>query len=87
MSANSRLGLSDALMSRCVVLDLPDLTGLQLCGYVATQGERRRVPRLAVDAMTDAIHMTVRSGLMPSLRTANRMLDRAELLAPRPVLQ
>ena len=87
MTANSRKGLSDALTSRCVVLELPDLTGAQLCRYVVAQGKRRGLPLPAVDAMTDAIQLTMRAGLIPSLRTANRMLDRAEMLACRPVLQ
>ena len=87
MTANSRQGLSEALTSRCVVLDLPDLTGAQLCRYVVAQGQQRGLPRPAVDAMTDAIQMTMKSGLMPSLRTATRMLDRAEMLACRPVPQ
>ncbi|SEP66508.1 ATPase family associated with various cellular activities (AAA) [Loktanella sp. DSM 29012] len=86
-TANSRKGLSDALVSRSIVLDMPDLTGTQMCGYIVAQGEQRGLPRPAIDAMTDAIEMTMRAGLMPSLRTANRMLDRAALLATRPVLQ
>ncbi|GAA4227501.1 hypothetical protein GGQ68_004363 [Sagittula marina] len=87
MTANSRWGLPAPLLSRCVVLDLPDLTGAQLQVFVEEQGEGRGLPQTAIDATSDAIQRVIVAGRTPSLRTISRMLDRAELLAQRQVLQ
>ncbi|WP_417526240.1 AAA family ATPase [Marinovum sp.] len=86
MTANRRQGLPAPLLSRCVVLDLPELTTWQLRGFVETQGGKRGLSRVAIDAVSDAIQLTVSRGRQPSLRTVSRMLENAELLAQRPVL-
>ena len=41
MTANSRNGLPEPLQSRCVVLDLPELTPAELCRYTQQQGIKR----------------------------------------------
>jgi hypothetical protein len=88
MTANSRWGLPAPLLSRCVVLDLPDLTGSQLQMFVEEQGAKRGLPRPAIDATLGAIQRRMAAaGRTPSLRTVSRMLNRAELMAQRPVLQ
>lgn len=88
MTANSRWGLPAPLMSRCVVLDLPDLTEAQLKIFVEEQGAKRSLPRPAIDATLEAIQRRMAAaGRTPSLRTVSRMLNRAELMAQRPVLQ
>ena len=54
MTANSRQGLPDPLQSRCVVLDLPDLTPSQLRQFAETEGARRDLPDPALAALMDA---------------------------------
>ena len=44
MTANSRNGLPEPLQSRCVVLDLPDLTTDQMRQFAVTEGTRRGLP-------------------------------------------
>lgn len=87
MTANSRWGLPAPLLSRCVVLDLPDLTGSQLQVFVEEQGAKRGLSRVAIDATSDTIQRATTAGCTPSLRTVNRMLDRVEFLAHRQLLQ
>ena len=87
MTANSRRGLPAPLLSRCVVLDLPELTESELWNYIDAQGAKRSLPRPAIDATSDAIRSTIAAGRKPSLRTVSRMLDRAEFFAQRPLLQ
>ena len=88
MTANSRWGLPAPLLSRCVVLDLPDLSEAQLQTFVEEQGAKRSLPRPAIDATLEAIQRRMAAaGRTPSLRTVSRMLDLVELMAQRPVLQ
>lgn len=87
MTANSRQGLPDPLLSRCVVLDMPDLTVSQLLNFIEVQGAKRNLPKAAIDATSDAVHRSMAAGVAPSLRTVSRILDRAEFLVQKPVLQ
>ncbi|SNR48408.1 AAA family ATPase [Puniceibacterium sediminis] len=87
MTANSRWGLPAPLISRCIVLDLPDLTGSQLRIFVEAQGTGRGLPRVAIDATSDAIQRAIAAGRTPSLRTVSRMLDHVELQTHRQLLQ
>jgi hypothetical protein len=88
MTANSRWGLPAPLLSRCIVLDMPDLTGSQLQVFVEEQGAKRSLPRPAIDATLEAIQRRMAAaGHTPSLRTVSRMLDRVVFMAQRPVLQ
>ncbi|WP_298837746.1 AAA family ATPase [uncultured Roseobacter sp.] len=86
MTANSRTGLPEPLQSRCVVLDLPDLTTSQLRDFAVTEGTRRGLPDPAVAALVDIFDRGAISNARFSLRTVSRMLDRAEILARRPML-
>ena len=88
MTTNCRRGLPAPLMSRCVVLDLPDLTQAQLKFFVEEQGAKRSLPRPAIDVTLEAIQRRMAAaGRTPSLRSLSRMLDRDELMAQRPGLQ
>lgn len=88
MTANSRWGLPAPLMSRCIMLDLPDLMEAQLQVFVEEQGAKRSLPRPAIDATLEAIQRRMAAaGCTPSLRTVSRMLDRIEVMAQRPMLQ
>lgn len=86
MTANSRQGLPEPFQSRCVVLDLPDLTTAQLRDFAMNEAARRRLPAPAVDALAAIFETGALSHRRLSLRTVARMLDRAEALAKHPVL-
>lgn len=86
MTANSRKGLSEPLQSRCVVLDLPDLTTGQLRQFEQTEGHRRSLPGPAMAALMDVFESGAISNASLSLRSVSRMLDRAETLVHKPLL-
>lgn len=87
LTANSRMGLPEPLRSRCVVLDLPDLSRTQLRDFALTEGERRGLPEPSLSALDDVFEHGMLADRTLSLRTVSRMLDRAEALVSRPVLQ
>ncbi|MEJ6390577.1 AAA family ATPase [Gymnodinialimonas ulvae] len=86
MTANSRDGLPEPFQSRCVVLDLPDLTAQQLRDFAVAEAARRGLPEAAVAALVDLFDSGAISNARLSLRTVARMLDRAETLANQPIL-
>ncbi|SHF02261.1 ATPase family associated with various cellular activities (AAA) [Ruegeria intermedia] len=86
MTANSRQGLPEPFQSRCVVLDLPDLTTGQLRDFAMNEAARRGLPEPATDALAAIFETDALSNRRLSLRTVARMLDRAEALAKHPVL-
>ncbi len=86
MTANSRQGLPEPLQSRCMVLDLPDLTTGQLRHFAETEGARRGLPDSAMAALMDVFDSGAIKNARLSLRTVSRMLDRAQTLACQPML-
>lgn len=86
MTANNREGLSEPLQSRCVMLDLPDLTIEQLHDFACSEGRRRGLPEPALAAVLDVFEGDAISNARLSLRIVSRMLDRAETLARQPIL-
>ena len=86
LTANSRSGLPEPLQSRCLVLDIPDLTDQQLIDFAIREGQMRNLSAPAIDAMLSALEMKTGFKRKVSLRVVNRMLDRAETLASRPML-
>lgn len=86
MTANSRQGLHEPFQSRCVVLDLPDLTTWQLRDFAINEAARRGLPKPAVEALAVLFETGALSHRRLSLRTVARMLDRAEMLSNRPML-
>ncbi|MEL7281500.1 MAG: AAA family ATPase [Pseudomonadota bacterium] len=86
MTANGREGLPEPLQSRCVMLDLPDLTIDQLRDFACSEGRRRGLPEPALAAVLDVFDSTAISNARLSLRIVSRMLDRAEMLAQQPML-
>ncbi len=86
MTANSRAGLPEPLQSRCVVLDLPELTFAELSTYARHQAAKRTLAAPALDAVLEAIENTAASPKALNLRMVNRMLDRAEMHSKRSVL-
>jgi len=86
MTANSRQGLPQPFQSRCVVLDLPDLTTGQLRDFAMAEAARRGLPEPTTDALAAIFETGALSHRRLSLRTVARLLDRAEALAKHPVL-
>ncbi|WP_106745079.1 AAA family ATPase [Yoonia maritima] len=86
MTANSRNGLPEPLQSRCIVLNLPDLTTVQPRQFVETEGARRGLPDPAMAALMDVFDCGAIKNANLSLRTVSRMLDRAQTLACTPML-
>ena len=84
LTANSRRGLPEPLQSRCVVLDLPDLTRVQLRDLALTEGERRGLSGASLSALDGVFEHGMLADYSLSLRTVSRMLDRAETLSTRP---
>ena len=87
MTANTLDTLPEPLVSRCRVLRIPDVTPAQLQGFARRRGAAMSLPDAAVDAVAEVIDRVpaiLRSRL--SLRDVNRMLERAEDLANRPVM-
>lgn len=78
--------MPEPLQSRCVVLDLPDLTRTQLRDFALTEGERRGLPEPSLSALDAVFEHEVWADHTLSLHTVSRMLDRAEALISRPVL-
>ncbi|WP_438362829.1 AAA family ATPase [Nioella halotolerans] len=86
MTANSRAGLPEPLLSRCPPLMLPPLTLSDLIGFAEREGAARGLTTPALDAIIETLqHHRDRADAL-SLRVVQRMLDRAEQLERRPVL-
>ncbi|WP_039019771.1 AAA family ATPase [Halocynthiibacter namhaensis] len=86
MTANSCAGLPAPLQSRCVVLDLPGLTVEQLRQFAEIEGKRRSLPDPAIAALMEIFDRGLTNDADLSLRSVSRMLDRAQTLANRPIL-
>jgi ATP-dependent Lon protease len=86
MTANSRRGLPEPLLSRCPPLVLPALSLSDLIGFAEREGAARGLTTPALDAIIETLqHYRDRADAL-SLRVVQRMLDRAEQLERRPVL-
>ena len=86
MTANSRRGLPEPLLSRCPPLVLPPLTLSDLLGVAQREGAARGLTALAQDAFFEALqHHRDRTSAL-SLRVVQRMLDRAGQLERRRIL-
>jgi len=86
MTAKCRQGLPEPLQSRSMVLDLPDLTTVQLRRFAEAEGTRRGLPEPAMAAVMDVFDCGAIANAGLSLRTVSRMLDRAQTLACQPML-
>ena len=86
LTANSRQGLPEPLQSRCLVLDLADLTTDQLRHFAQTEGARRCLPDPAMAALMDVFDCLATKNAGLSLRSVSRMLDRAQTLVCKPIL-
>jgi replication-associated recombination protein RarA len=79
--------LSAPLRSRVQIIDLPALTPGQLMGFLERNAARRGLTELSIEvALTVLAGACATSREVPSLRTALRVLDRAQALESRPRL-
>ncbi len=85
-SNNGRL-LPDPLLSRCPPIRLGPPTLVHLLGVAAHEGERRGLSPGATDAIRAALEWAERQDRLLTLRTVLRLLDRAEQMQRRPLLQ
>ena len=86
--ANTLRTVPEPLLSRVRVLPVPDVTPAQLQGFARRRGAAMGLPAPAVDAVVEALDRA--PALLPrrlSLRDVNRMLERAEELASRPLMR
>ena len=86
MTANSRGGLPEPLLSRCPPLMLPALSLPDLIGFAEREGAARDLTAPALEAVIETLHQQRNHADALSLRVVQRMLDRAEQLERRPVL-
>lgn len=86
MTANSRVCLPEPLISRAVILDLPDLTVSQLRLFTLAEAKRRNLPEPAGDAIFEVFDRAPSANLNLSLRMVSRMPDRAETSVHQPIL-
>jgi len=86
MTANSRGGLPEPLLSRCPPLMLPALSLPDLIGFAEREGAARDLTAPALEAVIETLHQQRDRADALSLRVVQRMLDRAEQLERRPVL-
>lgn len=84
MTSNAIEGLPAPLMSRCVLIKLSEVSQVDLITFATREGARRGLEAASIDAICGAI--TLMKGDF-TLRTVNRMLERAERLEKQPKLQ
>lgn len=86
MTSNTTRTIPPAVLSRCEVIELPDISHDDLVAFV-----RRSAARMGLtEASTDALILAIRRGYARkgrfSLRDVNRMLERARMLQQSPTL-
>jgi ATP-dependent Lon protease len=87
LTSNDTVPLSAPLRSRVQIIDLPALTSGQLMGFVERDAAPRGLSDLSIEvALTVLAGACATSRDVPSLRTALRVLDRAQALESRPWL-
>ncbi|TCO70381.1 AAA family ATPase [Rhodovulum euryhalinum] len=87
LSCNERRCLPEPLLSRCPAIRLESPSRDHLETFARREGARRDLSEAAIDAVCTAIHWAAVQGHRPDLRGVIRMLDRAEMMERRPVLQ
>ncbi|MBY6202818.1 AAA family ATPase [Maritalea mobilis] len=87
LTSNQTATIEPAVLNRCQVIELPDVTADDLVRFARRQGGTMGLGEAAIDAVVDAIlrgpKITHRRF---SLRDALRLLERAETLQHKPIL-
>lgn len=86
LTSNDASLIPAPLRSRVQIIDLPDLTSAQLLAFVARAGRRRGLSEVSLEVAQTALAHITHCDTAPSLRTALRVLERAQELETRPRL-
>lgn len=86
LTSNDASHIPAPMRSRVQIIDLPDLTSAQLLAFVAREGRRRGLSEVSLEVAQMAMEHTSHCDTVPSLRTALRVLERAQELETRPRL-
>jgi len=87
LTSNNHHLLPDPLRSRCTIVKLPQLKLSELSDFAARQGKQRGLSQMSISAILEALQAVPHSmPTRPSLRTVNRMLDRAADMEARTLL-
>ncbi|MDG3042415.1 AAA family ATPase [Roseicyclus marinus] len=86
MTSNTTQTIPQAVLSRCAIIDLPDVTLEQLVTFARREAEEKGLSEASVDALLMTIEEAYRLHGRVSLRDVNRMLERAQVLENRPTL-
>lgn len=86
LTANDASLLPTPLRSRVTIIELPALTTVQVIDFTLREGTRRNLSAPALDAALIALRWAATCKIVPSLRTALRVLERAEAMEARPML-
>jgi hypothetical protein len=86
LTSNDWRRLPKPLLSRCPPLHLRAVTPLELQGFAKSQGLKRGLGEAAIDAIIETITYLAARSAPQSLRSVLRMIDRAENLEARPML-
>lgn len=86
LTSNDASRIAAPLRSRVQIVELSNLTSAQLLAFVAREGRARGLSDPSLEAAQMALEHTAHSIVVPSLRTALRVLARAQELESRPRL-
>ncbi|ETX12804.1 peptidase [Roseivivax halodurans JCM 10272] len=86
LTANSSDCLPEPLLSRCPPLTLSNLSREHILRFARREAERRKLPETAIGAIEESLAAVSSKSRFPSLRTVNRMIDRAETIAFMPTI-
>jgi hypothetical protein len=87
LTANTTATIPPAVLNRCEIIDLPDLTRNDLIAFAQRRGAAMDLGDTVIEVVVEAIEQASRQPRRRlSLRDVNRMLERAEALENRPLL-
>lgn len=86
MTSNQLNTISEGVRSRCQIVDLPDVSAGDLCGFADRKAAELDLSEASIWAIHKVIKKTFERGQRLSLRDVVRMADRAIALQEEPVL-
>ena len=87
LTSNSLKRVNPAVLSRCQVIELPDVTATELEVFARRRGAAMDLSQDSIEAVAEVLRDAPRiTRRRFSLRDAIRMLERAEALETRPLL-
>ncbi len=86
LTSNDSSQLPAPLLSRCPQIRLDPMTCKDLTEFVRRQASRRSLSETSAEAICRVLEWAFNTGRQPNLRTAIRMLERADRLENRPAI-